>query len=546
MSIFFKNKIQTKYYNDGGKYVGEFANNKRNGKGKYYFPNGAIYDGNWHEGKQHGYGIYYGANGSTYDGEWFNGKSQGYGICHYADGTEYDGEWVSGVREGNGIAKYKNGTSYDGEWFNDKQSGYGTMKYNDGTLYEGEWLANKRHGYGKFKYKDGVYDGTWKNDIRYGIGIDTKKNGHIITRCLENNKTIFGQYHIDNESTYVGEIDGNTKTGYGIQTLSDNTVLKGEWKNNKLNGVGTTIYDSKNKYEGLYIDGRFNGLGIYTFESGKTYYGYFKDNNFDGFGMMNYPNNELYIGFWKNDQIYYGMIEKEEGIYIGEFNNNKIHGYGKFIYNEGYIFLGEFKEGMKHGYGIVLKDNEIIISGIWENNKLIKKIPIQSEILSDIINMSKMTLIRYSDGAKYIGEMNNEDMDGFGIIINTDGSSVIANFHQNEMIYPILYLTNEICEITHHNSFDCENIIFSIKKDIKDDNFYTSTKLHISRTKDNKKIEDCYFSDMYDFDILNLIGENKAYIKKYDGENDKLTTFISNNDKFSNIHTYDINKVEYS
>ena len=38
-------------WTDGAKYVGEFVNFEKEGKGKMLFANGAIYDGEWKNGQ---------------------------------------------------------------------------------------------------------------------------------------------------------------------------------------------------------------------------------------------------------------------------------------------------------------------------------------------------------------------------------------------------------------------------------------------------------------------------------------------------------------
>ena len=59
----------THYYNNGAKYVGDWKNGKRHGKGTYYWRSGDKYIGNYKNGKMHGKGTYYYSNGDKYVGD---------------------------------------------------------------------------------------------------------------------------------------------------------------------------------------------------------------------------------------------------------------------------------------------------------------------------------------------------------------------------------------------------------------------------------------------------------------------------------------------
>ena len=43
---------------NGFKYVGDYENDKKHGRGKYTYPNGDIYNGNWKNGVRDGKGKY--------------------------------------------------------------------------------------------------------------------------------------------------------------------------------------------------------------------------------------------------------------------------------------------------------------------------------------------------------------------------------------------------------------------------------------------------------------------------------------------------------
>lgn len=48
------------------------------------------YVGDWANDKKDGYGTNYFRNGDEYEGEWFEGKMSGWGRMTYADGSVYE------------------------------------------------------------------------------------------------------------------------------------------------------------------------------------------------------------------------------------------------------------------------------------------------------------------------------------------------------------------------------------------------------------------------------------------------------------------------
>ena len=61
-------------YADGGKYIGEWENNKRHGKGTYLHANGDKYIGEHKDDKMHGQGTHTWSDGTVSKGIWENNE----------------------------------------------------------------------------------------------------------------------------------------------------------------------------------------------------------------------------------------------------------------------------------------------------------------------------------------------------------------------------------------------------------------------------------------------------------------------------------------
>ena len=78
-----------------GKYIGEFKNGMRDGKGIFYFNDGARYEGDYKCDKREGKGILYYPNGNIYQGDYKNNKKDGQGIMYYNNGTRAMGNYLN-------------------------------------------------------------------------------------------------------------------------------------------------------------------------------------------------------------------------------------------------------------------------------------------------------------------------------------------------------------------------------------------------------------------------------------------------------------------
>ena len=129
-SAYLDNCYGTRTYSNGGKYVGEFKDNKFHGQGAYTWADGTKYVGDYKDNKKHGQGAITTAKGDKYVGEFKDGKMHGEGTYTFADGKKYVGEWKDGSLHGQGTLTYHvdgnawvgvtNGSFLAGEFINNR------------------------------------------------------------------------------------------------------------------------------------------------------------------------------------------------------------------------------------------------------------------------------------------------------------------------------------------------------------------------------------------------------------------------------------------
>jgi len=272
-------------------YQGEFINSQKSGKGILYYNNGC-YKGEFKNNLKHGKGKEYDNNNNCiFEGNFINGKREGEGILKN-DNSYYIGTFKDGNFHGKGILKIGNDYEYDGEFVNDQKEGKGKLTTNE-FVYNGYFKNNEMNGEGK------IYNnitgtnlcGNFVNGKMQGEGKIFDKNNNLIYEGNFVNGKKEGdneKYIYENGSYYLGQFRNNEMHGNGIIYNKDNEEkYEGEFEHDKKNGQGTYYLKGKELYyKGQFKDDDFNGRGI-IFENGiKRYEGNFKNNRFDGKGKL--------------------------------------------------------------------------------------------------------------------------------------------------------------------------------------------------------------------------------------------------------------------
>jgi len=83
-------------------------------------------------------------------------------------------------------------------------------------------------------------------------------------------------------------------------------------------------------------------------------------------------NGDKYVGDWQNEELHgQGTYTYASGDkYVGGYKNGKKNGQGTYTFASGNKYVGEFKNDKAHGKGTKTFANGIKTVGAWENNKL--------------------------------------------------------------------------------------------------------------------------------------------------------------------------------
>lgn len=76
-----------------------------------------MYEGQWARDKKHGKGTYsYYLTNEKYVGEFFENEKRGKGVFTYRFGDRYEGDFYQNEKSGKGTIYYKSGARFEGNW----------------------------------------------------------------------------------------------------------------------------------------------------------------------------------------------------------------------------------------------------------------------------------------------------------------------------------------------------------------------------------------------------------------------------------------------
>ena len=310
-------------------------------------------------------------NGGMYIGETSNGLPNGYGSLLSEDGTRYSGDFRAGKRHGLITTYSANGDSITEVWAGDKK----LKTQNTSTKKIATRYKKLPMGYGYY------YDGSCK---REGFFIDGKLNGYGIK-----DNSITG--NIIEQGIFVDDVlIKGKRIIYTDRKDNCSITTEGEFYGNIIKGKQTEISnDGKERtyQKGVIIDGKLEGYGVYEYTSNILEFHTKKSEGFFVADELYGTGNETIT--WSEKNV--------KQTYEGEFWYGEYHGIGNYEYSEdGYSenYKGTFSNRLKNGKGT--------LSQKWNSTK--------QNNTSTIISVKERI---------YIGEFNNDQYDGKGVLIKT-------------------------------------------------------------------------------------------------------------------------------
>ena len=170
--------------------IGMWKDDKFCGWGRESRCNGDVFEGRFENGLINGKGIFLNSKKNKYIGDFKNMRRWGKGKLA-TDKIIYEGDFYNNQIHGNGRIKFLHkGIEYIGSFKNSIIDGYGTFKWKNGDKYDGEVKNGKMHGVGRFTYNNGeFYQGIFNNGH--------KAERKAIKNILENKEA-----QINNNSNY--------------------------------------------------------------------------------------------------------------------------------------------------------------------------------------------------------------------------------------------------------------------------------------------------------------------------------------------------------
>lgn len=302
------------------------------------------------------------------------------------------------------------------------------------------------------------------------ISFDTNTNFNEASFCKGNNyfkNKVFLTPELTKFNSYFSEINKSNSNFNNKTCFLSNNNKKAVLFLNQYNHLNNNkelitylefILNEINKYKeslkmcryykkrsDIYYEGTVDIKTKYKYGLGFEYFGGYNKNR-----KIN--NNQQEILFETNNIQRNKMYKRHK--YLGYYLDNKYHGIGIFIREDGYYYQGEFRNGKKTGFGIEVYNNKYSYKGFFYNNKfngygVYYSYSSNALYCGNFLNNLKEG-IGYLEYCKdknthisnnnnnnintyYCGQWQNNNRNGFGYCKYLDGHSYLGNWNDNKM-----------------------------------------------------------------------------------------------------------------
>ena len=283
---------------------------------------------------------------------------------------------------------------------------------------------------------DFYYTQKKMKEIYYSLGIE-KLAKEIGGKLEENNAK-----NVANTKSFNGQLKFGRPQGIGYIIYENGTIFATDFVEGKIVNH-CFIYKKNELFFGVFDPFSFNGLGCSLIIDPKVslsqemdlYFGFFTNLQPHGYGKMNLLKEGTYIGNWEEGKRFGQgkFINKEGKAWIGNWKFNKLDGVGKLVEKDKSYYEGEFENGCRTK-GKYYYSNGKIYDGFWKEEKMNGKgkltSPDNSYYDGNYVNNQRDGYGEacLEDGSIYMGQWKGDSPEGEGRFIRKSGEIYIGSF----------------------------------------------------------------------------------------------------------------------
>jgi hypothetical protein len=113
--------------------------------------------------------------------------------------------------------------------------------------------------------------------------------------------------------------------------------------------------------------------GKHIYPSGSVYVGEFMNDKKHGYGKHEYPDGSVYEGqYAEGNKDGHGKFTYADGsVYEGDWKYDRIHGQGRYIYTTGEMYQGKYVDGRRNGHGKFIYADGSVYEGEYDDGAVL-------------------------------------------------------------------------------------------------------------------------------------------------------------------------------